>query len=331
MNPITIAGGGLAGLTLGIGLRQHDVPVTIWEAGHYPRHKVCGEFISGRGQDTLQKLGVLDRLGGRWARDAAFYVGADATRVALPQPALCIARQVLDAFLAQEFRRLGGELLEGRRWRGDFAQPSLVRATGHRIEPVVNGWRWFGLKVHARGVELAADLELHLRRDGYVGLCRLPDRVNICGLFRTREPIHDLRQTWRRYLLDGLSVREVDESSFCAVAGIDLTPHARTGTGELVIGDALTMIAPATGNGMAMALEAAENATEPLARYARGDAAWETTRQSVAAQCRQRFAGRLRVAAQLQRVLFQPVLRRTLLGATRCCPAIFRQLFLQTR
>ncbi|HZI32692.1 MAG TPA: NAD(P)-binding protein, partial [Candidatus Binatia bacterium] len=47
---ITIVGGGLAGLTLGIGLRRRDVPVTILEAGEYPRHRVCGEFISGRGQ-----------------------------------------------------------------------------------------------------------------------------------------------------------------------------------------------------------------------------------------------------------------------------------------
>jgi len=47
--PITIVGGGLAGLTLGIGLRQRGVPVTIWEAGKYPRHRVCGEFISGNG------------------------------------------------------------------------------------------------------------------------------------------------------------------------------------------------------------------------------------------------------------------------------------------
>ena len=29
MKPITIVGGGLAGLTLGIGLRQREVPVTI--------------------------------------------------------------------------------------------------------------------------------------------------------------------------------------------------------------------------------------------------------------------------------------------------------------
>src|SRR5689334_24684769 len=59
---ITIVGGGLAGLTLGIGLRQRDVPVTVVEAGTYPRHRVCGEFISGRGQDSLQRLGLLAKL-----------------------------------------------------------------------------------------------------------------------------------------------------------------------------------------------------------------------------------------------------------------------------
>ena len=42
MKAVTIIGGGLSGLCLGIGLRQRGVPVRIIEAGTYPRHKVCG-------------------------------------------------------------------------------------------------------------------------------------------------------------------------------------------------------------------------------------------------------------------------------------------------
>jgi 2-polyprenyl-6-methoxyphenol hydroxylase-like FAD-dependent oxidoreductase len=59
---VTIVGGGLAGLTLGIGLLRRGVPVTVWEAGSYPRHRVCGEFISGNGQNSLARLGLLDGL-----------------------------------------------------------------------------------------------------------------------------------------------------------------------------------------------------------------------------------------------------------------------------
>ena len=59
---LTIVGGGLAGLTLGIGLRQRGVPVTVYEAGRYPRHRVCGEFISGRGQKTFTTAAEFSNL-----------------------------------------------------------------------------------------------------------------------------------------------------------------------------------------------------------------------------------------------------------------------------
>src|SRR5215472_5756315 len=98
--PITIVGGGLAGLTLGIGLRQREIPVVVWEAGNYPRHRVCGEFISGNGPAVLGRLG-LDKLfleaGAIEANTAAFISGANRSPVRkFPASALCLSRYSMD-------------------------------------------------------------------------------------------------------------------------------------------------------------------------------------------------------------------------------------------
>ena len=112
MKPVTIIGGGLAGLTLGIALRRNGVPVTLWEAGHYPRHRVCGEFISGRGQEVLVGLGLEEKLFAaemREATSAQFWLGnTPLPKQNLPQPALCLSRHTLDALLATEFKKQGG-------------------------------------------------------------------------------------------------------------------------------------------------------------------------------------------------------------------------------
>src|SRR2546421_6119531 len=156
MKPITIVGGGLAGLTLGIGLRQRGVPVTVWEAGHYPRHRVCGEFISGNGPEVLARLNLLsvfEKAGAFQARTATFISGSGRSLVhALPAPALCLSRYAMDALLAAEFRRLGGDLRENARWTSRECAAGVVRAAGRRAQPRENGWRWFGLKAHVRDV-----------------------------------------------------------------------------------------------------------------------------------------------------------------------------------
>src|SRR5208283_1754875 len=107
MKSVAIIGGGLAGLTLGIGLRQRGVPAALWEAGHYPRHRVCGEFICGRGQETLARLGLRELLecAGAVGADTAAFVSATQSTGPLPLPAraICLSRFTLDATLAEKF------------------------------------------------------------------------------------------------------------------------------------------------------------------------------------------------------------------------------------
>jgi 2-polyprenyl-6-methoxyphenol hydroxylase-like FAD-dependent oxidoreductase len=340
---ITIVGGGIAGLALGIGLRQRGVPVAIREAGHYPRHRVCGEFIGGTGFGILGRLGLVAGLvdaGARVAHDAAFFDGhRSAAARRLPEAALCISRHVLDAWLAGEFRRLGGDLREGSKWSGGFGD-GIVRATGRRTETETTGRKPFGLKVHARGVRLDADLEMHFLPAGYVGLCRLADGVvNVCGLFHNHPEADNDARTWRERLAGRgdsvlrarLSDARFEVDSLCAVAGLVLAAHRGADSAECRIGDALTMVPPVTGDGMSMALASAELATEPLAGYSRGGWEWSETRQEIARRCDLRFARRLRWGGRLQAAIANPGARRVAAFATRHSEWFWRRIFAATR
>lgn len=342
--PITIVGGGLAGLTLGIGLRQRNVPVTVLEVGKYPRHRVCGEFINGQGVESLKRLGLLDlleRTGVITAKTTAFHNGRLSSGLKqLPTSALCISRWSLDAALAEEFRRLGGELRERERKREIHAVEFVVHANGRQMQPVESGWRWFGMKAHARNVSLQADLEMFLNRDSYVGVSCLPGgEVNICGLFRRRTGDAVSSPTAREWfkciphpkLQERLASAQFDESSFCSVGGLSLRPQRAAQSRQCRVGDAITMIPPLTGNGMSMAFESAEIAIAPLAASSRGEIPWRQAQQQVAHDCDVRFARRLRWARWLQTLAFSPVGRPVTLGAVAHCNWLWRAWFLLTR
>ncbi len=105
-------------------------------------------------------------------------------------------------------------------------------------------------------------------------LCRQNDGVvNVCGLFRSRAAEPDLAKNWRGWL-EGpadsalrkrLAGAEFLEDSFCCAAGLGLEPRRAAERAECCVGDAITMIAPVTGNGMSMAFESAPPGARPFA------------------------------------------------------------------
>jgi 2-polyprenyl-6-methoxyphenol hydroxylase-like FAD-dependent oxidoreductase len=373
LRTITIVGGGLAGLTLGIGLRRQGIPVTIWEAGHYPRHRVCGEFISGWGQETLARLGLRDKLleaGAITSNTAMFLSGvAKSPARCLSKPALALSRLILDALLAKVFRELGGDLRENERYRQSEFGEGTVRASGRRAQATANGWRWFGLKVHARALPLQADLEMHIVKNGYVGLTRLPNnQVDVCGLFRRSSggkdsrirgavgtprptfvgmvgcgvptaPHNDLPPAWKETLgqcaspdlCTRLSNASFDETSSCSVAGLSLRPQRASDLTELSIGDALTMTPPVTGNGMSMAFESAELAIESLVAYSHGKLDWARAHKAVARACDRAFSRRLAWARVLQWMMFSPVFTGPLAAFVLRSNWLWKTMFSNTR
>ncbi len=341
MREITIAGGGLAGLALGIALRLRGVPVTLHEAGAYPRHRVCGEFLCGVTEESLGSLGIADLVEGgtRLTRAAWFRNEVRVLCHDLPMPARGISRHRLDRSLAGRFRNLGGTLLENSRLpTGDWSRPGTVVATG-RVPDADS--HLIGLKLHLRDFALEADLEMHCAPGGYIGLCTVDDgRVNASALFRIRPDLKAPREQLQRAYLEACGFRALirrmdraglDPDSCAAVSGVSAGRfRCNPEPGLCTIGDRFGMIGPFTGNGMSMALESAAMAVDPVADHAAGRIGWDEASQQVRDRLRRRFRKRLFLSALLHRTLLDA---RTLpflagIGRVRILPVgfLFHQL-----
>lgn len=333
MKPMTIVGGGLAGLTLGILLRRENVPVAVIEAGRYPRHRVCGEFLSGRGREVLRAIGVEEKISARLeACTCSFHVpDRPPVQFRLERPALCVSRYDLDAALAEEFQSAGGILKTGERVDCDRCDEGVVRATGRRRSTDTRG-KLFGLKAHATGISPSSDLEMHFGDQRYVGISRLPKgHFNVCGLFFSEAPV---RERWRELLAktavsDALANATWEEDSFCSVAGLTLDRNVPDNS--FSIGDAAAMIPPLTGNGMSMALESAEGALPFVREYARGETSWTDCVTSHRRVWRRGFLRRLRWAAFVQRLVFRPAGQNVLYVGARLFPGLPQFFFSRTR
>jgi 2-polyprenyl-6-methoxyphenol hydroxylase-like FAD-dependent oxidoreductase len=301
--PVEIVGGGLSGLALGLALRRKGVPVTVFEAHDYPRHRVCGEFIAGLDETTATSLGMEEFLADAHPHKSVTYHVRDRPLrpFLLPVAALGISRHTLDARLARAFAAAGGDLRTHTKASETEAPAGRVFAVGRRRK----GPHWVGLKVHVRNLALVNDFEVHLGERCYVGLSRLEDgAVNVCGIFAPQEHAGhgvDLLLSYLEHA--GLAVlaarirsAEIDPASSCVTAA-PLGNWRVLRSPEVRLGDACATIPPFTGNGLAMALQGAALAVGPLLAYSAGDSPWNETADAIAAAQRTRFRRRLALAA----------------------------------
>jgi flavin-dependent dehydrogenase len=300
---VEVIGGGPAGSAAALAALSEGSAVTIFEQSSFPRHKVCGEFLSPEIAPLLDSLGLWPAFeAARPARivRAVLHTGGREKRFRLPEPAYGLSRSALDGLL------LGEALARGARLRNERAKPfaradtALVLAHG-RQAPARAGARFFGFKAHFRppaSESLAEAVELFFFEGGYAGLSTVEDGIwNVCGL----APEAALRSSGFRpeaLLPEGLLARLAP----CAQAFEWLT------TGPLVFrnefrehadfylcGDALGFVDPFTGSGILSALLSGRLAGRAASRG--------SPRAEYYSDCRRTLRRQYRVASALRGML----------------------------
>ena len=210
------AGSAAAAVLAGAGRR-----VLVLDKDHFPRRKVCGEFVSGSARESLARLDVLAEIAGEAApieRGSVRLPGGRAVPFELSSRGFGISRERFDDLLARRAAALGAELRFGARVLSveeDLAGGARLRVvrSGEGEETVtarglVGAWgRWdaldrrLGRRFLARPGRflgwsrdydappgtLAREVRLYLYPGGYCGLSRVEGgTVRLAGIVSER-------------------------------------------------------------------------------------------------------------------------------------------------
>jgi menaquinone-9 beta-reductase len=295
---VLILGGGVAGCAASIALARKGRSVTLIEREPTPRHKVCGEFLSGEALEDLHALGIdVASLGAvpiDYVRLAAAKRAAEAP---LPFPAASLTRKALDTALIAAAIAAGVRVKRGRGvqslsrvtanlWQATlddgitYEVPTIFLATGkHDLRGhgrPKDPHQWVAFKMYyrlsaAQTADLADASELTLYSGGYGGIQPVEDGItNFCCVVRRRYFAHaGLR--WAGLLskmqqdCPHLAMR-LDGAEPLLDRPITIThiPYGymrrATEEGLYCIGDQAAVIPSFTGDGISIALHTARRA-----------------------------------------------------------------------
>ncbi|WP_235021458.1 NAD(P)/FAD-dependent oxidoreductase [Chitinophaga eiseniae] len=362
---IIIIGGGLAGLTSAIHLAREGMPVSLIEKNTYPRHKVCGEYISN---EILPYLQWLDA-------DPAVLAPADISRLllsaangktisaTLPLGGFGISRYTLDHFLLGKALAAGVQLitdtvtdveyrddrcvvkmkthapLTGTIALGAFGKRStldqrLSRAFLRKPAP------WLAVKGHYEGAFPDGLVALHNFPGGYCGVSKTETgALNICYLvqmdsFRRYGDIDRHREEvlYRNHHLKTIfnNSRPLFDQPL-AISQISFGQKTKVEQHMLMTGDTAGLIHPLCGNGMAMAIHSARIAATVVLRYCH-DAGYDRQRMETeyTREWEKAFSYRMKMGRLLNNLFLKDRLSTWLVQQMASVPAILPFIIRQT-
>ncbi|MDQ0057903.1 NAD(P)/FAD-dependent oxidoreductase [Paenibacillus harenae] len=223
IHDVAIVGAGVAGSSLAKLLADRGLDTLLVDQKSFPRHKVCGEFLSPESRSMLESFGLDDYI--QELRPASIertrlnFSYGKALEINLPGHAIGVSRYALDSVLHRAATEAGaklrtrttvtavtphdyGYLIETKQDRAEAVTihaRAVIAAWGAanraglpgRAEVEHDKEAFIGVKSHFSGIEAEPVVELYFFNGGYLGISPIEGGlVNVAALLKRKEFTH---------------------------------------------------------------------------------------------------------------------------------------------
>lgn len=300
-NSIVIVGGGLAGLIAAIHLKSNNYNVIVIEKNEFPKHKVCGEYISNEVLPYLNSLGlnIFDLKPTKISKMEFSTAKGKIISGDLPLGGFGISRFILDNYLYKKAIENGCDIIqstvENIVFNNDEFTISASNGEVYKSEIVIGAFGkrsnidlklnrnfiqkkspWLAVKAHYSGVFPNDLVGLHNFEGGYCGVSKVEnDAINICYLadYESFKKYKNIEEFQVEVVCKNPNLKTIFKKSKLlfekpmTISQISFEEKNTVDNHILMIGDTAGLIHPLCGNGMAMAIHSAKIVSEVVIQF----------------------------------------------------------------
>ncbi len=362
---VSIIGGGIAGLALSIDLKKRGYLVAVIEKGNYPRHKVCGEYISMESHTYLQTIcPALAALHLPMIRNFKLTSGRKKEfTTTLDLGGFGISRYLLEKLLFKEAEKQGVDFMLNTKAQdinrdtdklgytiktnsGDITATLVCNATGRKsnlktVEKLNSSkTNYVGVKYHIKLARNPNLIEIHNFPGGYCGISNIEDDtaclcyiVNSKKLNSVNNSIPELEKV---YLFKNSNLKKIFTTaefvfdSPVTISGIDFAIKRAATDDSFFLGDSAGRMAPIIGNGMSMGLRSANVLANNIDQHLSGIISKEQLIANYANFWEGEFSSRIKLSRHLQKLSEYSFLTKRTIGLFNIFPSVAKNIIKKT-
>lgn len=361
---VIIVGGGLAGLVSAIHLSKFGIQVLLIEKNKYPKHKVCGEYISNEVLPYLQSLD-FDPFRYDAKRIDEFELTTPknkSVKATLPLGGFGISRYTIDQALAEKAEENKVVIIQdvvtdiefsnniftvSTKSENEYTSKLVIGAYGKRSAIDVKLNRRFiknespflAVKTHLKG-DFPDDLvALHNFKGGYCGISKVENNaINACYItdYKAFKKYKNIEEFQEKVVYKNIALKTVFKNSSAlfkkpiTISQISFSSKSPIENHILMCGDTAGMIHPLCGNGMSMAIRSAQIASKLIISFISGEISRSTLEKEYKNQWNKEFKKRLKTGHLVASLFKWDGFSEIVMLGMKCFPKLLPKIIKQT-